>query len=169
MILITFYDLFKSVVLPRPAINKFVLIRRAFFMLWNFWLWANERQAPSRREGWLATFGPIAVLFMFATWGMILMVGYAFIIDGLRAWQPEKFPQLAGLRLNREVLAFAAIASLLAGVGVGLVPALRGASVDLASALKASGRTASMDRARHRLLCHAERPCDDQPHLSARA
>ncbi|TMD22057.1 MAG: two pore domain potassium channel family protein, partial [Chloroflexi bacterium] len=84
MILITFYDLFKSVVLPRPAINKFVLIRRAFFMLWNFWLWANERQAPSRREGWLATFGPIAVLFMFATWGMILMVGYAFIIDGLR-------------------------------------------------------------------------------------
>ena len=84
MILITFYDLFKSVVLPRPAINKFVLIRRAFFTLWNFWLWANERQAPSRREGWLATFGPIAVLFMFATWGMILMIGYAFIIDGLR-------------------------------------------------------------------------------------
>src|SRR5436190_141 len=31
MILITFYDLFKSVVLPRPAINKFVLIRTAFF------------------------------------------------------------------------------------------------------------------------------------------
>ena len=100
MILITFYDLFKSVVLPRPAINKFVLIRRAFFTLWNFWLWANERQAPSRREGWLATFGPIAVLFMFATWGMILMIGYAFIIAmtatsfdrtataiGARAWR----------------------------------------------------------------------------------
>ena len=84
MILITFYDVFKSVVLPRPAINKFVLIRRAFFMLWNFWLWANERQAPARREGWLATFGPIAVLFMFGTWAMILMFGYAFIIDGFR-------------------------------------------------------------------------------------
>ena len=58
--LIAFYDLFKSVVLPRPAINKFVLIRSAFFALWNFWLWANERQAPARREGWLATFAPIA-------------------------------------------------------------------------------------------------------------
>ncbi len=82
IILVVFYDLFKSVVLPRPAINKFVLIRRAFFMLWNFWLWANERQAPNRREGWLATFGPIAVLFMFATWAVILIFGYAFIIDG---------------------------------------------------------------------------------------
>lgn len=84
IILITFYDLFKSVVLPRPAINKFVLIRREFFSLWNFWLWANERQAPNRREGWLATFGPVAVLVMFGTWAVILMFGYAFIIDGLR-------------------------------------------------------------------------------------
>ena len=84
MILVTFYDVFKSVVLPRPAINKFVLIRRLFFMTWNFWLWANERQAPSRREGWLATFGPIAVLLMFATWGIILMFGYAFVMDGFR-------------------------------------------------------------------------------------
>jgi ion channel len=82
IILVTFYDVFKSVVLPRPAINKFVLIRRAFFMLWNFWLWANERQAPSRREGWLATFGPIAVLFMFGTWAVIMMFGYAFVLDG---------------------------------------------------------------------------------------
>jgi Ion channel len=84
MLLITFYDVFKSVVLPRPAINKFVLIRREFFMLWNFWLWANERQSPARREGWLATFGPVAVLVMFATWAVIFMFGYAFIIDGFR-------------------------------------------------------------------------------------
>lgn len=84
MILITFYDLFKSVVLPRPAINKFVLIRREFFALWRFWLWANERQAPNRREGWLATFGPIAVLVMFGTWAIILMFAYAFVLDGFR-------------------------------------------------------------------------------------
>jgi hypothetical protein len=84
LILLAFYDVFKSVVLPRPSINKFVLIRSAFFTLWNFWLWANERQAPSRREGWLATFGPVAVLFMFATWGVVFMFGYAFVIDGFR-------------------------------------------------------------------------------------
>ena len=82
--LIAFYDLFKSVVLPRPAINKFVLIRTAFFSLWNFWLWANERQAPARREGWLATFAPVAVLFMFGTWAIVFVFGYAFIIDGFR-------------------------------------------------------------------------------------
>ena len=84
IILLAFYDLFKSIVLPRPAINKFVLVRREFFALWNFWLWANERQAPSRREGWLATFGPVAVLIMFGTWAMVFLLGYAFIIDGFR-------------------------------------------------------------------------------------
>ncbi len=84
IILITFYDLFQSVVLPRPAINKFILIRTLFFTLWNFWLWASDRMAVNRREGWLATFGPVAVLLMFATWALIFMFGYAFIIDGLR-------------------------------------------------------------------------------------
>src|SRR5215831_20431846 len=78
MNLITFYDLFKSVVLPRPAINKFILVRSLFFTLWNFWLWANDRQSPNRREGWLATFGPVAVLLMFATWALIFVFGYAF-------------------------------------------------------------------------------------------
>ena len=80
--LIAFYDLFKSVVLPRPSINKFVIFRRSFFALWSFWLWANERQSPSRREGWLATFGPVAVLFMFGMWAIVFVFGYAFIIDG---------------------------------------------------------------------------------------
>src|SRR5258705_882392 len=78
------YDLFKSVVLPRPAINKFVLVRRIFFTLWSFWRWVGDRMTnPGRREGWLATFGPIGVLIMFAVWAAAFVVGYGLLIDGV--------------------------------------------------------------------------------------
>src|SRR6266571_940829 len=55
-----FADLFNSVVLPRPAINKFVLGRRLFTALWSGWRLVGDRLSQERREGWLGTFGPIA-------------------------------------------------------------------------------------------------------------
>ena len=85
LLLVTFYDLFKSVVLPRPAINKFVLVRQLFFLSWNLWRWIGERiSSTGRREGWLATFAPIMVLVMFLVWAAFFVFGYALIVDGLR-------------------------------------------------------------------------------------
>ena len=84
LITLAFYDLFKSVVLPRPAINKFVMVRQLFFLTWRFWRWASDRMAQERREGWLATFAPIGVLMMFLVWGGAFVLGYALIFDGLR-------------------------------------------------------------------------------------
>jgi hypothetical protein len=84
LILITLYDLFKSVVLPRPAINKFVLSRMLFFGFWGFWRWVSERLSLPRREGWLATFAPMAVLSIFGLWAASFILGYALIIDGVR-------------------------------------------------------------------------------------
>jgi hypothetical protein len=85
LVLATAYDLFKSIVLPRPAINKFVMVRGLFFFLWNIWRRIGDRVSnPGRKEGWLATFAPIAVLIMFATWAVIFVLGYALIIDGVR-------------------------------------------------------------------------------------
>ncbi|HWO91636.1 MAG TPA: ion channel, partial [Methylomirabilota bacterium] len=81
----TFYDLFKSVVLPRPSINRFVMVRLLFFAFWMFWQWVGRRiQNVARRESWLATFGPSAVIAMFLTWALAFMLGYALILDGLR-------------------------------------------------------------------------------------
>ena len=85
LLLATFYDLFKSVVLPRPAINKFVLVRRLFFLSWNLWRWIGERiSVAGRREGWLATFAPIMVIAMFLVWATFFVFGYALVVDGLR-------------------------------------------------------------------------------------
>jgi hypothetical protein len=83
--LIAFYDIFKSIVLPRPAINKFIFIRRLFFSTWALWRWIGDKvQDQGRREGWLATFAPFAALIMFLVWGAALMLAYALIFDGLR-------------------------------------------------------------------------------------
>ena len=84
LIALAFYDLFKSVVLPRPAINKFVMVRQLFLVTWRFWTWASGRMAQARREGWLATFAPIGVLLMFVAWAAAFVLGYALILDGLR-------------------------------------------------------------------------------------
>ncbi len=85
IVVASFYDLFKSVVLPRPSINRFVMVRLLFFSFWMLWQWVGRRiQNVARREGWLATFGPSAVIAMFLTWALAFMLGYALILDGLR-------------------------------------------------------------------------------------
>jgi ion channel len=81
----TFYDLFHSVVLPRPSVNRFILFRPIFGILWKTWRWVGSRVGrPALRETWLATFGPLVVIIMFVTWALAFMVGYALILDGLR-------------------------------------------------------------------------------------
>ena len=80
------YDVFQSVVLPRPAINKLALVRSLLRAQWVVWRWVGDRiRRMPRRESWLATFGPTAVLTMFMIWALALVLGYALILDGLRA------------------------------------------------------------------------------------
>ncbi len=85
LILVVFYDLFQSVVLPRPAINKLATVRYLLRALW--WIWrstGNRMTSLPRRERWLATYGPIGVLSSFAVWSLSLILGYGLIIDGVR-------------------------------------------------------------------------------------
>lgn len=85
LLLFVFVDLFQTVILPRPAVRKFGLVRRLLRLMWYAWRWIGGRmESQSLREGWLATFGPIAVLTMFAVWAVVLMLGYALVIDGVR-------------------------------------------------------------------------------------
>jgi putative ABC transport system permease protein len=75
-----------------------------------------------------------------------------FVVNVLRTWRPEAFPQLADLHLNQTVLLFTAAVSICSGVAVGLIPAMRCNRGSLVTALKVSGRTASPDSRQHRLL-----------------
>lgn len=85
LILIVFYDLFQSVVLPRPAINKLATVRYLLRGAWWSWRWVGNRiSSLPRRERWLATYGPISVLLFFTVWALALILGYGLIFDGLR-------------------------------------------------------------------------------------
>lgn len=85
LVVIVFYDLFQSVVLPRPAINKLATVRYLLRGEWAFWRWLGNRMASvARRERWLATYGPVGVLSSFAVWSLAAVLGYALIIDGVR-------------------------------------------------------------------------------------
>jgi len=83
--LAVFFDLFQSVVLPRPAVNKFALVRYLFRATWRTWRWIGSRLASlPRREAWLASFAPVGVALNFTVWALGLVLGYALIFDGLR-------------------------------------------------------------------------------------
>jgi predicted permease len=79
--------------------------------------------------------------------------GFALAVAGCAAvsrWHPPQFPQLAGLTVNGTVLAFALIVSVTAGGVFGLWPAWSTSHVDLASSLRAGGRTGTASREQRR-------------------
>src|SRR5436305_6463804 len=85
LLLIVLYDIFQSIVLPRPAINKLATVRYLVRGLYWIWRWAGNRmESIPRRERWLATYGPVGVLVIFVAWGLALVLAYGLIVDGVR-------------------------------------------------------------------------------------
>jgi Ion channel len=82
---VVFYDLFQSVVLPRPSVGKLRLSPWILRPLWVSWRWLGTRDGRiDRRENWLGTFGPVALIVLLGVWGLSIILGYALIIDALR-------------------------------------------------------------------------------------
>jgi Ion channel len=81
------HDLFQAVVLPRPSVYRVPLLSQLLVrQSWKVWRWAGSlRRNAARREHFLGTFGPAALLILLAFWSLSLMVGYALIFDGLRS------------------------------------------------------------------------------------
>src|SRR5947207_4190405 len=85
LLLVVLYDIFQSVVLPRPAINKLATVRYLVRGLYWIWRWVGNRmESIPRRERWLATYGPVGVLVIFVAWGLALVLAYGLIVDGVR-------------------------------------------------------------------------------------
>lgn len=79
------YDIFQSIVVPRPAVGRLrfsvTLTRRAWFVWRAISLRFRHLQT---REAALAVFGPLAVVMLLVLWGLVLIIGYALIFQGLR-------------------------------------------------------------------------------------
>ena len=80
----TFYDLFQSVVLPRPSVRKVQLARTVVRPLWRVWKWVlNRGSRIEQSERRLAAVGPISLLTLFMIWAFALVLGYGLVLDGL--------------------------------------------------------------------------------------
>jgi ion channel len=97
LLAITFYDLFQTVVLPRPAVRKYQLARMIVRPMWRVWKWVSLRSSRiDRSESRMASFAPIALIMLVLIWAVGLVVGYALLEYGVRdQFQPEMedFPE----------------------------------------------------------------------------
>ena len=85
LLAITFYDLFQTVVLPRPAVRKYQLARIVVRPMWVVWKWVALRSTRvERSEGRMAAFAPIALIALVLIWATALVVGYALMEYGVR-------------------------------------------------------------------------------------
>jgi hypothetical protein len=84
VIAVVFYDLFQTVVLPRPAVGRLQLARKVVRPMWLVWRWVSQRTSRiERSEARLAAFAPVALLTLFLIWAAALVVGYGLLLDGL--------------------------------------------------------------------------------------
>jgi len=95
IILVTVYDVFQSVVMPRPAVGR---VRLSFTLIRGAWrLWRKTSDVLRRlqtRETVLAAFAPLMLVTLLVLWGFGLILGFALIFNGLHAGlqpQPDSF------------------------------------------------------------------------------
>jgi hypothetical protein len=82
---IAFYDVFQSVVLPRPSVGKLRVAPWILRPLWATWRWLGTRDARiDRRENWLGTFGPVGLIALLGFWSLSSILGYSLILDSIR-------------------------------------------------------------------------------------
>ncbi len=95
VVLVTVYDVFQSVVMPRPAVGR---VRLSFWLIRGGWrVWRKMANLPKRlqnRETALAAFAPMMLVALLVLWGFGIILGFALIYNGLHAGlqpQPDSF------------------------------------------------------------------------------
>jgi ion channel len=81
---IDFYDVFQSVVLPRPSVGKLRVSPWILRPLWATWRWLGTRGSRiDKRENWLGTFGPVGLMALLGFWSLSAILGYALILNSI--------------------------------------------------------------------------------------
>src|ERR1043166_354974 len=95
-------DVFLTVVVPRRAPRLGRLLRISRYVvgtLWTPWRTLGLRLSDSdRREGFLGSFGALAVILLLVDWVAGLVVGYGLLLDALRE-QIRPVPESLGASL----------------------------------------------------------------------
>jgi ABC-type multidrug transport system fused ATPase/permease subunit len=74
------WDVFNTVVLPRPTPSVYRISRNVTRSGWLLWRWWARRMASAdKRERWLAIFAPLIVLILLAAWVLTLIFGFGLL------------------------------------------------------------------------------------------
>ena len=84
LVLAVMYDVFQTVLLPRPSVGRAVASPRLVRALWEVWgaTFGRIRRVRAREAG-LAAFAPFALLVLLALWTAGVLVGYGLVQQAL--------------------------------------------------------------------------------------
>lgn len=84
LIFLILLDAFETVVLPRRIQRHFRFTAWFYRVTWSRWTrMAEHFKIPSRREGFLAYYGPFSLIQLLGYWAIGLIFGFAFVQYGL--------------------------------------------------------------------------------------
>jgi hypothetical protein len=84
LIFLILMDAFETVVLPRRIKRHFRIASWFYKNTWNFWTRVGLHiKSASRREGFLAYFGPLSLIVLLGFWALGLIFGFACVQYGL--------------------------------------------------------------------------------------
>ena len=79
------WDIFQTVVLPRPAPTRVRIARNLIRVTWPLWRWrALQRTSSLDQEKLLGSYAPATVLILLITWILVVVVGFGLLLYSLR-------------------------------------------------------------------------------------
>jgi len=80
VIAIVLWEAFETVVLPRRVARPFRLTRLVYRATWSPWkAIARTFRKPKSRETFLSIYGPLSLLFLFAVWAALIILGFGVL------------------------------------------------------------------------------------------
>jgi len=79
------WDIFQTVVLPRPSPTRVRIARNLIRLSWPVWSWRAQRRSTSvDREKILGSYAPAIVLLVLVTWMLVMVLGFGLVLYSLR-------------------------------------------------------------------------------------
>jgi Ion channel len=76
----TLWEAFETIILPRRVTRPFRLVRMFYRVTWTFWAAVNRLfRSKKLREAHLSYYGPLSLLGLFATWAILLILGFSIL------------------------------------------------------------------------------------------
>jgi ion channel len=80
ILLATLWEAFETIILPRRVTRPIRLARMFYRVTWKFWASVNRLiRSKKVRDAHLSYYGPLSLLGLFATWAILLVLGFAML------------------------------------------------------------------------------------------